>query len=258
MQQQVPAGSFVWHNLVTSDTKDAVAFYAEVTRWKTRPWEHDETDYTLFAVDDQPLGGAIAPSASTIDADGAMPRWLPYVYVYDVDACSRQALKLGGRIRRGPFEVPNVGCWAVVADPQGATIGLFEPTQLPPGHAGAPRRGEFSWHELATSDHTAALEFYKPLFHWERLEEREMGGTGTYLTFGKKGRAYGGMFNRSDAPPDWLSYVLVDDVTDAAKTAERLGGRIKVGPVEVPGGDWIVQCVDRQGAEFALHGVKRV
>lgn len=251
--QQTPTGSFVWHNLVTADTKDAAAFYSEITRWKTQPWEHDETDYTLFAVDDQPLGGAIAPSGNTIDASGSLPRWLPYVYVYDVDACSRQAEKLGGKVRRGPFEVPNVGCWAVVADPQGATIGLFEPVQSPPKHTGAARRGEFSWHELMTTDARIALEFYKPLFHWELISENDMGEMGKYLVFGQLGRPYGGMYNQADAAPRWLSYVRVDDVGHAAKTAERLGGRVKVGPVEVPGGDVIAQLVDRQGAEFALH-----
>jgi predicted enzyme related to lactoylglutathione lyase len=253
---QIPPGSFVWHNLVTPDTKDAAAFYTEIARWHTQPWEHDDTDYTLFAVDGEPLGGAIAPSASTIDSNGTLPRWLPYAYVYDVDACARQVEKLGGHLRRGPYEVPNVGCWAVVADPQGATIGMFEPTQSPPGHPGAPRRGEFSWHELATTDHRAAFEFYKPLFHWALIEEHDMGEMGKYLIFGQQGRAYGGMFTQPGISPHWLSYVRVDDVSDAAKTAERLGGKVKVGPMEVPGGDWIAQCVDRQGAEFALHTPK--
>jgi predicted enzyme related to lactoylglutathione lyase len=247
--QQIPTGSFVWHDLVTPDSKDAAAFYSEVTRWNVQPWEHDESDYTLFALDDQPLGGAGASRA----AGSRAPHWMPYVHVYDVDACLRQVPKLGGRVQRGPVEVPNVGAWAVIADPQGAEIGMFEPDQNPPVRGGAPRRGEFSWHELQTTDYKAAFEFYKPLFGWAPVGEYDMGEMGMYFMFGQKGATYGGMFTSASAAPSWLSYVRVDNVSDAAKIAERLGGKVKRGPMEVPGGDWIAQCEDRQGAAFALH-----
>lgn len=249
---QVPTGSFVWHDLVTPRAKDAAAFYSEITRWNVEPWEYDETDGALFALDNQPLGRASATTAAS-DAGSAPPHWLPHVYVYDVDACLRQVPKIGGQVLRGPVEVHNVGCWATIADPQGATIGMFEPTQNPPGHAGAPRRGEFSWHELATTDYKSAFEFYKALFHWEQVGEYDMGEMGMYFMFGQRGRSYGGMFNAPGTQPNWLSYVRVDDVTDAARVAERLGGKVKRGPMEVPGGDWIVQCEDPQGAPFALH-----
>jgi predicted enzyme related to lactoylglutathione lyase len=249
--QPIPTGSFVWHDLVTPRAQDAVAFYSEVARWNARPWEHDETDYTLFALDDEPLGGAGTPRVS----HDAAPRWVPYVYVYDVDACVRQVAKLGGQVHRGPVEVPNVGCWALIADPQGAEMGMFEPCALPSSGDGAARAGEFSWHELNTTDYRAAFEFYKALFQWERIAEHDMGASGRYFMFGQRGRTYGGMFNgtSSGQRPSWLSYLRVDDVSAAAQVAERLGGKVKRGPMEVPGGDWIAQCEDPVGAPFALH-----
>jgi len=249
--QPIPTGSFVWHDLVTPRTQDAAAFYSELAHWDVRPWEHDEADYTLFALDDELLGGAGSPRA----AHDAAPHWVPYVYVYDVDACLRQAAKLGGRTRRGPVEVPNVGCWALIADPLGAEIGMFEPSALPPHQSAAPRAGEFSWHELNTVDYAVAFEFYKPLFQWERIAEHDMGAMGTYFMFGQRGRTYGGMFNgiRAGETPSWLSYVRVDDVRAAVQVAERLGGKIKRGPMEVPGGDWVAQVEDPLGASFALH-----
>lgn len=249
--QPIPTGSFVWHDLVTPRAKDAAAFYAEVAHWHVQPWEHDDTDYTLFALDDEPLGGAGTPRA----ANNAAPHWTPYVYVYDADACVRQATKLGGRVQHGPVEVPNVGCWALIADPQGAEIGMFEPCALPTIRDSAPRPGEFSWHELNTTDYNAAFEFYKPLFQWEMISEEEMGGAGKYFLFGQHGHMYGGMFNgtAAGATPSWLSYVRVDDVNAALQVAQRLGGTVKRGPTEVPGGDWIAQVEDPVGAAFALH-----
>ncbi|HXT16003.1 MAG TPA: VOC family protein [Gemmatimonadaceae bacterium] len=251
--QRIPTGSFVWHNLVTPDAKNAAAFYSEIANWHTTPWEYDERDFTLFTVDGEEFGGAVAPASDVVDAAPSAPRWVPYVYVYDVDACARQAAKIGGSLRKGPFEVPNVGSWAIVGDPQGATLGLFEPEVIPPEKTLAPRATQFSWHELMTTDYHAAFEFYKQLFHWTAIAENDMGEHGTYLTFGQNGQACGGMFNKPGATPSWLSYLRVNDVKIAAQTAQRLGATVHLGPVEVPGGDWIVQCTDREGAPFAMH-----
>jgi uncharacterized protein len=183
------------------------------------------------------------------------PTWLPYVCVYDVDARARQVPKIGGKVLSGPTEMPNVGAWAIVSDPAGGVIGMFEPTQAIPA-GGTPRRGEFSWHELGTMDYKAAFDFYRQLFGWEKTDEHAMGEMGTYFMFGQKGRPYGGMFNRKDGMPGatgWLSYIRVNDIEAAAATVKRLGGKVEAGPMEVPGGDRVAMCRDPQGAHFALH-----
>jgi predicted enzyme related to lactoylglutathione lyase len=153
----------------------------------------------------------------------------------------------------GPKEVPNVGAWAIIADPQGATIGIYEPAY--PRLASAIRDGEFAWHELTTSDFAAAGEFYHKMFRWDQISDYDMGDHGIYRMFGQRGDTYGGMFNRSPnmPAPNWLSYVRVGDVKAAANKVQELGGRVLNGPMEVPGGDWIAQCLDPQGAAFALH-----
>jgi len=186
----------------------------------------------------------------------SMPNWTPSVYVYDVDACSRQAEKLGGKIVMPPREIPNVGCWAVIADPDGATIALFEPSSgPPPGHEGPPLISEFSWHELMANDWKKSWEFYRQLFHWERIEEHDMGERlGTYFIFGVKGQPLGGMFTRNPdmPPPSWVSYVEVDSVKSAVPKVKELGGQVMRGPQQVPGGSWISICSDPQGAMFAM------
>ena len=88
----------------------------------------------------------------------------------------------------------------------------------------------------------------------------DMGENGTYQMFSRKGVLLGGMFNASPqmpAPPGWLHYVLVDDLNRAIEAVKSGGGQVLNGPMEVPGGDWIAQCMDPQGAMFAVHARKK-
>ena len=249
----IPQGRFVWHDLATTDVEGAKNFYTQITPWTTKTWEDDE-NYTLVEHDGLPLGG-MAPLPADSQSNGATANWTPSVYVYDVDACVRQAVKLGATIVSPPREIPNVGCWAAIADPDGAPIALFEPSQgPPPGNAGPPRVSEFSWHELAANDWSKSWDFYRRLFNWERIEEHDMGPLGTYFIFGLNGQGMGGIFTRSAemSPPSWTSYIEVDSVKSAVPMVTQLGGRVLREPHQVPGGSWIAHCCDPQGASFAM------
>lgn len=255
MPLTIPQGSFVWYDLATSDPEGAKTFYQQITPWKPRPWE-DANSYSMWMNEDTPIGGVL-PLSDRVKARGLGPHWLPFVYVYDVDHVARQAAKLGGEVRMAPREIPHAGCWSVIADPQGATIGLFEAPETLPHRAGPPRRGDFTWHELSTSDYKAAFDFYCKLFKWEKTGESDMGEMGTYLMFGQKGIPYGGMFNRVEGmpAPSWLCYLRVDDINASADMVKTAGGTVHRGPHEVPGGDMIAICSDPQGAPFALHAL---
>jgi predicted enzyme related to lactoylglutathione lyase len=116
--------------------------------------------------------------------------------------------------------------------------------------------GEFSWHELAATNHAEIFPFYAELFGWNAMETLDLGAMGTYQVFGRAGVPLGGMFNKGDAipgPPFWLYYIRVDDVAAAVGRVTELGGQVLNGPTEVPGGDMVAQCLDPQGAAFALH-----
>ncbi len=116
--------------------------------------------------------------------------------------------------------------------------------------------GQFSWHELATSDYKKTLSFYSDLFAWTPQDAMDMGEAGIYQLYGLGGAPMGGMFNKPDEMPDlpmWLLYISVDDVIAAVGKVKELGGQVVNGPMEVPGGDLIAQCLDPQGALFALH-----
>jgi uncharacterized protein len=246
-------GSFIWHELTTVDLAAAKAFYTQITPWQAKQWD-DSIDYTMWTSGNKSLGGVI-PLSDDLKARGVVPHWLPYVSVYDVDATVRQVAALGGTVRMGPKEVASIGAWAVIADPQGAAVGLFESADAPPATNGDAPIGEFSWHELATTDYRAASEFYRALFKWETTSDFDMGEMGIYRMFGQRGKTFGGIFNRRvDMPPsNWLSYVRVDNVKPVADRVKELGGTVLNGPMEVPGGDWVAQFVDPQGAAVALH-----
>ena len=122
-------------------------------------------------------------------AQGARPLWLPYVQVPNVDASNDQAVGLGAKSLVAPADIPAIGRFAMLADPQGATFAIFKPEGDTPGHDGPPKPGQFSWHELATTDYEAALGFYSELFGWTKVETMDMGEAGIYQMYGRGGGA---------------------------------------------------------------------
>jgi uncharacterized protein len=241
-------GRFVWHELMTTDPQAAGTFYAKVLSWKTQP--SGMPDYTLWVSGKTQAGGLMAQPESARQS-GAPPSWLIYIGTPDVDATAAAAERLGGKVLRPPADIPSVGRFAVLSDPQGATFAIFTPGAPP---TGAPAT-DFSWHELATSDAQAALSFYSELFGWSRGPAHDMGPAGTYQLIEHGGAQVGGAYKLMDAskPPQWLTYISVGSVDKAAAAAKAAGGRVTQGPMEVPGGSRIAQILDPQGGAFAVH-----
>jgi predicted enzyme related to lactoylglutathione lyase len=240
-------GKFVWHELMNTDPQAVAPFYNKVLGWKPQAWDKDSS-YTLWMGSNGPAGGALRHSDSP-----APPHWLTYAGVPDIGAAVETAQRLGGRVLKGVADIPDGGKYAILVDPQGAQFGVFTP---PPNAPSGGMSNEFSWHELGTTDYTAALRFYRELFGWEQLATHDMGsGMGMYLLFGRDGQQLGGMFNRSASmpgDPSWLAYANVGNASKAADAAKASGGRVVNGPHEVPGGSWIVQMLDPLGAMIAV------
>jgi uncharacterized protein len=176
-----------------------------------------------------------------------------------VDATIAKVKELGGKVFHAE-DVPTIGRFAVIADPQGAVIAVFAPSDAMASHDTA-KPGEFSWHELYTTDHEAAFAFYQQIVGWERLGEFDMGPMGKYLLWGRGGKQLGGMMTMPpgmkapdgrDLPPSWMYYITTNELDAALARAQGKGARVLNGPMEVPGGQRIVQLLDPQGAAFAL------
>jgi hypothetical protein len=251
-------GRFVWYDLMTTDPEAAKAFYAAVAGLGTETWESSGMPYTMWTANGKPMGGTMKLPDEAV-AGGARPHWLAYVTVHDVDATVARARELGATVMRPPADIPTVGRYAVLADPQGALIAPYKPEKMEPEPEGMPPVGEFSWHELATSDPEAAFGFYSELFGWEKTSEFDMGAMGIYQLYGRRGKTLGGIFRKPaemPGPPAWLHYARVADVNAATATVRSHSGQVLNGPMEVPGGDWITMVLDPQGGPFAVHQVK--
>jgi len=244
--------SHVWYELMTNDQDAAEAFYADVVGWKVTDSGMPGMRYTIINAGERPVGGVLEMAEMP-------PLWFGYVGVDDVDAYAKKVTDAGGTVHKGPEDIPNVGRFAVVADPQGAVFVLFKGSNDMPDFAPLPYMtpGTTGWHELHTSDWEAAFAFYSELFRWQKDEAMDMGPMGTYQLFKTDANPVGAMFNSPNIPrPMWLYYFSVPGIDAAQKKLEAGGGKVLNGPMEVPGGMWIVQATDPQGAMFALVGPK--
>ena len=251
--------TFVWYELITSDAEGAEAFYKEVVGWTATDSGQTEIRYTLLNAGGQPVAGLMTMPDEAAQA-GAKPFWLGYVGVEDVDAATRRARDGGGAVHREPADIPDVGRFSMVTDPQGAALALFTPGGKMMDPAPPMTPGTIGWHELHTSNWQGAFDFYADQFGWAKDQAMDMGPMGTYQLFRTSSDtdAVGGMMDSPDFPrPLWLYYLAVDDIDGARARVEALGGEVTLEPTEVPGGAWIIQARDPQGALFALVGPRK-
>ena len=247
-------GTFVWYELQTTDVLGATAFYGDVIGWDAENYS-GAMPYTRWTVGGNPIGGLMTLPEDARQA-GARPHWMGYVATADVDALTRKATSLGATACVPPTDIPEVGRFSVIVDPQGASLALFKGLGAASPQPKEPAPGCFLWHELLADDWEPEMRFYAQLFGWQRTEDVDMGGF-TYHVYGKGGRSFGGMMNRPGGyplRPHWLYYVRVQDLDDALKRVTLNGGSVWSGPMAIPGGQRIAQCGDPQGATFALHG----
>jgi uncharacterized protein len=241
--------------LMTKDVPAAKAFYARVMGWVTLNALTPGVPYILFTVDKIAVSGLMGLSEDARKM-GATPSWIGYVGVDDVDATADRFTRLGGAVRVPPTDILAVSRFAIVADPQMAELALvrwLRPEQHPPAEPGKP--GRVGWHELFAADREKAFAFYHALFAWQKADA-DNGPLGTYQQFSAGGQTIGGIFTKPATMPVpfWLYYFNVGDIDAAAGRVKAAGGQVLDGPREVPGGHWIAQCMDPQGAMFALSG----
>lgn len=265
------ASPFVWYELMTTDPAAAAAFYTKVIGWQAADSGMPGMDYTLLSAGPHQVAGLMAlPPESA--AGGARPAWLGYVSVDDVDAKAAELTKAGGVLHHPPADIPGIGRFAAVSDPHGAAFCLFKDNGMGEYKPPAPDTlGTVGWHELMAGELDAAWDFYSRMFGWTRTEAMDMGPMGTYQMFAVGGPntgpntgptigpTIGAMMTKPPEVPkaSWLYYWHVAAIDAAAGRVKAGGGQVMNGPMEVPGGQWIVQCSDPQGAMFALVAPKR-
>ena len=171
----------------------------------------------------------------------------------DADGSAQKAIELGGNVLMGPADVFDAGRMAIIQDPTGAAVGLWQPK----AHIGAQVFGEpgtLGWFELLTGDTDGASEFYGGLLGWT-----SRGGSATetdYMEFQSDGRSVAGMMQIKEewgeVPPNWGVYFVVDDADATMKQAQELGATSIMGPIDVKGVGRIYPLQDPQGAYLSI------
>ena len=240
-----PHGTFSWADNTSTDAETAKAFYLDLFGWgKIEIPMGENMTYTMFQHQGENVA-ALSGMMPEMQQMGVPSHWTNYVSVDDVDALVDVVTANGGVILYGPMDIFDSGRMMVIQDPAGAQLGLWQPIN----HIGAGivnTVGAMCWNELCTNDPAAAKEFYCKLLSWEFY------GDDHYIHISNRGRNNGGMIKLDNMPPCWMPYFNVENVDDAMKRVEELGGAVVVDKHEAPDTGWWSVVRDPAGAHFYL------
>jgi hypothetical protein len=252
-------GKFVWYEYMGDDLQGAVDFYGPVVGWSIKDSGMPGFDYRLVSAGSTMVAGMMSiPDEAR--KTGVRPSWMGYVWVEDVDAALPALRAAGGKVYKEPADIPQVGRFAVVGDPDGAGFMLFRDAGGNPSPPPPPETpGLVGWRELHAGDGQRAFAFYSGLFGWKKERDSDMGPMGVYHVFSSAPGQTGGMMTRTPQTPAsfWLYYFNVEAIDAAVARVKAHGGQIVSGPMEVPTSQWVAHGLDPQGAMFALIAPKR-
>jgi predicted enzyme related to lactoylglutathione lyase len=243
-------GTFCWVELATKDSAAAKRFYTSLFGWEVDDMPiPDGGTYTMLKKNGKQVGALyqLGPQQQ-----GVPPHWNSYVSVASADASAAKAKSLGATVMVEPFDVLDAGRMAVVSDPAGAVVSLWEPRR----HIGAQlvnEPGSSCWNELYTTDPRKAADFYSGLFGWTK-DARHM-DFGEYVIFKDGDAQIGGMMQIPTgwaAPPHWHVYFAVDDCDRAVEKATGLGAKVMVPSTDIENVGRFAMLTDPEGSGFAV------
>jgi hypothetical protein len=243
-------GTPSWVEHEAPDQAAAKEFYGGLFGWE---YDDQPTDqggvYSLATIEADRVAGL---SGQQPDRQGQPAQWNVYLAADDVDGAAERALASGGKVLADPMDVGPAGRMAVVQDPGGAIVGLWQGGEL----AGAERANEPGtniWNELTVDDIDGTAGFYREVLGLEP-EKQDMGpDAGAYTTFSIDGRSVAGaMPIQPGMRPHWNVYFNVDDVDATVARAQELGAEVAHPAFDIPGVGRLGYLRDPQGATFNL------
>jgi predicted enzyme related to lactoylglutathione lyase len=244
-------GTPCWIDLMSSDAKQAVDFYSGLFGWTAEV--SDDPQYGGYTILSNADGVVAGIGQAPADAPFAN-LWTTYLEADDVDKATASALGAGAQVMMPVMQVGDQGSMAVLTDPSGAAIGLWQPDQHH-GFGVVGETGSPMWHELMTRDYQAAQQFYSALFGWT-LTSLSDTDEFRYSQVTLGGDPFAGImdadgFLPQGVPSFWQFYIGADDVDAAvAKLAQR-GGTLLREPQNSPYGR-VASVADPLGAAFQL------
>jgi predicted enzyme related to lactoylglutathione lyase len=242
-----------WIDLTSSDPGKAGEFYSRLLGWEVEDMGPDYGHYTRFLKDGQPVGGLIRNT----DGSGFPDLWITYFAAGDVQALTEKAGLAGAEVLVAPFAVSDQGSVAHLADPSGATFGLWQGNKLQ-GFGLHGDTGAAVWHELMTRQYAQCVDFYTRVLDWEAQVESDTEDfrytIGVLDDHQQAGIMDAANFLPEGVPSAWTVYFGVDNTDDAAARVGELGGTLLSDPQDSPYGR-MCTATDPTGAAFKLIAV---
>lgn len=246
-------GTPSWLEHSSADPQACKEFYGRVFGWdfEDNPMRDDDGldlgTYSIATIQGDRIAGL-----GQVMTPGQPPSWGVYLAADDVEEAVKRAQEAGGQVLAGPMTVPEQGRLAWVADPTGASVGLWQST----GFAGSQRANEPGtniWNELVTPDVDAAAPFYEKTLGLRAQPEEMPDGGGSYTGLFVGERMVGGTSTpEAGMPPHWNVYFNVESVDDTVAAAQQHGGRVVAPAFDVPGIGRMAVLADPVGATFNL------
>jgi predicted enzyme related to lactoylglutathione lyase len=244
-------GSFCWVDYASQDQEASKNFYSAIFGWTANDMPMQQGGvYSMMQKNGQNVGAIMAMPPGH---DGVPAHWNSYIAVDNVDATLNKAASLGANVAMPPMDVPQAGRMAAVQDPTGASVFFWQPAE----HKGAELVGDTGsvvWNELLTKDTGAAGSFYSGLLGWS-ADKSPMSNM-DYTIFKNGETQAGGMFaidpSWGPVPANWMVYFAVENCDATCEQIKSLGGKVMMGPQEVPTVGRFATCVDSQGGAFAI------
>jgi predicted enzyme related to lactoylglutathione lyase len=243
-------GAPCWIDLYTSDTERAKDFYGRLFGWTTMDPGPEYGGYLIFQRDGKVVAGCMGNSGE----EGYPDTWTVYLHTDDADRTVEAAKAKGAQVVVEPMDVTENGRMAMVADPGGAAIGIWEPKEVK-GFEIRGEAGSAAWFELHTRAYDDSVAFYRDAFGWDAHTAADEPGF-RYTTHGEGENGLAGIYDASaslaeGAPAQWSVYFEVEDADATAALAQELGGTLVHAPEDTPYGR-LATLLDPTGTQFKL------
>ena len=250
-------GVFSWVDLATNDPEAAKQFYAKLFSWNFQDVPVEGGVPYSMAFKKNRTVAALFGMSEEMSRQNIPPHWQSYINVNDLEASVRSWQSHGGAVLNPPCDIMESGRMAVVKDPTGAVVSLWQPKD----HIGAGLVNEvntFCWAELQTRGSVKAGQFYQAVFNWEiEIEDKPP----HYITGKVNGRYNCGMFDLdnvnlpADIPATWAVYFNVENLDASLELVKSMGGKALIEPVVIDPGRFVT-IADPQGAVLTIMEVK--
>lgn len=248
--QRYATGVPCWVDLQTTDVDAAADFYTAIFGWESDGGAGSEgSGYQMFSKNGAAVAAA-GPQPAEMTEGGLPPVWTTYL-AGNADELTTKVEAAGGAVLLPAADVGTFGRLAMIADPSGAALGIWEAH----GHIGAElanEPGALVWNELNSADLEASARFLEEVFG---VTTEDLPGDMAYKTFHVDGEARGGILQMDEhwegIAPHWMTYFMVEDNDATCARIVEAGGDVPVQPFDTQFGR-ITVVTDPQGAHFSL------